>query len=158
MTSSIRFKLNFEDREIVVNPLKRLLDVLREDMEFTGAKEGCGEGECGACSVIIDGKLINSCMVPIGTVEGKEVLTIEGFQQTERYNVLKDSFEEAGAVQCGFCTPGMIMASEALLSKNPHPSEDEIREGLSGNLCRCTGYNMIIDAIKLAEKRGDNLW
>lgn len=158
MTSSIRFKLNFEDREIVINPLKRLLDVLREDMGFTGVKEGCGEGECGACSVIIDGKLINSCMVPIGTVEGKEVLTIEGLQQTERYNVLKDSFEEAGAVQCGFCTPGMIMASEALLSKNPHPSEDEIREGLSGNLCRCTGYNMIIDAIKLAEKRGDNLW
>lgn len=158
MTSSIRFKLNFEDREIVINPLKRLLDVLREDMGFTGVKEGCGEGECGACSVIIDGKLINSCMVPIGTVEGKEVLTIEGLQQTERYNVLKDSFEEAGAVQCGFCTPGMIMASEALLSKNPHPSEDEIREGLSGNLCRCTGYNMIIDAIKLAEKRGDGLW
>lgn len=158
MTSSIRFKLNFEDIEIAINPLKRLLDVLREDMGFTGVKEGCGEGECGACSVIIDGKLINSCMVPIGTVEGKEVLTIEGLQQTERYNVLKDSFEEAGAVQCGFCTPGMIMASEALLSKNPHPSEDEIREGLSGNLCRCTGYNMIIDAIKLAEKRGDGLW
>lgn len=158
MTSSIRFKLNFEDIEIAINPLKRLLDVLREDMGFTGVKEGCGEGECGACSVIIDGKLINSCMVPIGTVEGKEVLTIEGLQQTERYSVLKDSFEEAGAVQCGFCTPGMIMASEALLSKNPHPSEDEIREGLSGNLCRCTGYNMIIDAIKLAEKRGDGLW
>ncbi|MGY0374886.1 (2Fe-2S)-binding protein [Clostridium sp. JNZ J1-5] len=158
MTSSIRFKLNFEDIEIAINPLKRLLDVLREDMGFTGVKEGCGEGECGACSVIIDGKLINSCMVPIGTVEGKEVLTIEGLQQTKRYNVLKDSFEEAGAVQCGFCTPGMIMASEALLSKNPHPSEDEIREGLSGNLCRCTGYNMIIDAIKLAEKRGDGLW
>lgn len=158
MISSIRFKLNFKNREIEVNPLKRLLDVLREDMGFTGVKEGCGEGECGACSVIIDGKLVNSCMVPIGTVEGKEVLTIEGLQQTERYRILKDSFEEAGAVQCGFCTPGMIMASEALLSRNPHPNEEEIREGLSGNLCRCTGYNMIIDAIKLAEKRGEGLW
>lgn len=158
MENNISFKLNFVEVKVVVNPLKRLLDVLREDLGLTGSKEGCGEGECGACSVLIEGKLVNSCMVPIGMLEGKEVITIEGLQKTKNYEVLKESYEEAGAVQCGFCTPGMIMAAEALLRKHPNPTEEEIRDGISGNLCRCTGYNMIIDAVKIAAKRGDGLW
>lgn len=158
MENNISFKLNFVEVKVVVNPLKRLLDVLREDLGLTGSKEGCGEGECGACSVLIEGKLVNSCMMPIGMLEGKEVITIEGLQKTKNYEVLKESYEEAGAVQCGFCTPGMIMAAEALLRKHPNPTEEEIRDGISGNLCRCTGYNMIIDAVKIAAKRGDGLW
>ncbi len=156
--SKISFVLNFEKVEIDTNPLRRLLDVLREDFNLTGHKEGCGEGECGACSIIIDGRLINSCLMPIGKIEGKEVLTIEGIQSTNKYEVLKEAFEEAGAVQCGFCTPGMIMAAEVLLRNNSKPTIDEIKEGLSGNLCRCTGYNMIIEAVQMAAKRGDGLW
>ncbi|QGU94745.1 2Fe-2S iron-sulfur cluster binding domain-containing protein [Clostridium bovifaecis] len=158
MENNISFKLNFVEVKVAVNPLKRLLDVLREDLRLTGPKEGCGEGECGACSVLIEGKLVNSCMIPIGMVEGKEVITIEGLQKTKSYEVLRESYEEAGAVQCGFCTPGMIMAAEALLRKHPNPTEEEIRDGISGNLCRCTGYNMIIDAVNIAAKRGDGLW
>ena len=158
MENKIRFVLNFEDVNISVDPLKRLIDVLREDFNLTGVKEGCGEGECGACSVLIDGDLVNSCIYPAGRIDGREVITIEGFQETSRYQVLKESFEEAGAVQCGFCTTGMIMAAESLLRKHPHPKEEEIRMGISGNLCRCTGYNMIIDAIKIASKRGEGLW
>lgn len=156
--SKITFTLNFEKVEINTNPLRRLIDVLREDLNLTGHKEGCGEGECGACSIIINGKIVNSCLMPIGKIEGKEVLTIEGFQRTEKYKVLKEAFEEAGAVQCGFCTPSMIMATEVLLSKSPNPTVEEIKDGLSGNLCRCTGYNMIIEAVQLASKRGDGLW
>lgn len=156
--SKIRFTLNFENVEIDTNPLKRFLDVLREDFNLTGHKEGCGEGECGACSIIIDGRLVNSCLMPVGKIEGKEVLTIEGLQKTNKYEVLKESFEEAGAVQCGFCTPSMIIAAEALLRKNPNPTIDEIKDELSGNLCRCTGYNMIIEAVQMASKRGDGLW
>jgi carbon-monoxide dehydrogenase small subunit len=158
MADSINFILNDEQVSINADPLRRLLDVLREEFGFTGVKEGCGQGECGACSVIIDGRLANSCIVPVGTVEGKKVLTIEGLKKTKRFDVLQECFQEAGAVQCGFCTPGMIMASEALLSKNNNPSEDEIRVGLSGNLCRCTGYGMIVDAVKMAAKRGEGLW
>lgn len=158
MNNKICFTLNFENVEVEVNPLKRLLDVMREDFKLIGPKEGCGEGECGACAVLMNEKLVNSCMVPIGTVEGKEIITIEGLQKTKKYKVLKESFEDAGAVQCGFCTPGMIMASEALLRKNPHPTEEQIREGLSGNLCRCTGYNMIVDAVKKAAERGEGIW
>jgi carbon-monoxide dehydrogenase small subunit len=154
----IGFTLNSKPVEIDETPLKRLLDVLREDFNLTGPKEGCGEGECGACSVLVDGELVNSCLYPIGMLEGKEVLTIEGFAGTERFNVLKESYEEAGAVQCGFCTPGMIMASEALLREKPHPTEEEIRQGLSGNLCRCTGYGAIIKAVKDASERGNGLW
>jgi carbon-monoxide dehydrogenase small subunit len=158
MGDSIKFNLNFEAVEVSVSPVSRLLDVLRDQLGLTGVKEGCGEGECGACSVLVDGKLVNSCLYPAALAEGREILTIEGLQRTPRYQVLKESFEEAGAVQCGFCTPGMIMAAEALLRKIPHPAEDEIREGISGNLCRCTGYSMIIDAVEMASKRGDGLW
>ncbi|TDT63667.1 (2Fe-2S)-binding protein [Fonticella tunisiensis] len=158
MENKIRFTLNFKTVEISASPLKRLLDVLREDFSLTGTKEGCGEGECGACSIIVDGELVNSCLYPVGRVEGKEVLTIEGFRSTPEFEVLRESFEEAGAVQCGFCTPGMIMAAEFLLRKYPHPTEEQIRKGISGNLCRCTGYDMIVKAIKLASERGDGLW
>lgn len=154
----INFKLNSQAIRIDINPLKRLLDVLREDFKFTGPKEGCGQGECGACSVIIDGRLVNSCLVPIGDIEGKSVLTIEGLKHTEEYEILGKSFEDAGAVQCGFCIPGMIMASYALLKENGKPREEEIRQGLSGNLCRCTGYEKIIKAVFMASERGEALW
>lgn len=158
MESKIRFILNGEEVEVKCSPLRRLLDVLREDFTLLGVKEGCGRGECGACSVLIDGELINSCIYPIGMVENKSVVTIEGFRKTKKFEVLSKAFEDAGAVQCGFCTPGMIMASEALLSKTPNPSDENIRKALSGNLCRCTGYNMIVEAVKLAAKRGEGIW
>ncbi len=156
--TKIKFNLNNKEVSIESNPLKRLLDVLREDFKLIAPKEGCGQGECGACSVIINGNLINSCCVPLGNVNGAKVITIEGLVDTKEFNILKEAYEDAGAVQCGFCTPGMIMASYALLTKNSTPNEDEIREGISGNLCRCTGYDKIIEAIKLASKRGDTVW
>ena len=150
--------MNYKEVSIEAEPIKRLIDALREDFKFTGVKEGCGEGECGACSVIIDGKLINSCLVPIGILEGAKIITIDGYRETPKYEIVKQSFEEVGVVQCGFCIPGMIMATEALLSEKPSPSEGDIREGISGNLCRCTGYNMIVEAISLASIRGKGLW
>ena len=158
MNKRISFILNNKEVDIVADPLKRLLDVLREDFMLTGPKEGCGEGECGACSVLLDGKLVNSCLVAVGKIEGKYITTIEGFRETEQYAVLEQAFSIAGAVQCGFCIPGMIMAAQALLSANPDPNEQEIREALSGNLCRCSGYTMIIQAVNLAAKRGKGLW
>jgi carbon-monoxide dehydrogenase small subunit len=158
MKRLIRFQLNNQFVEIDVHPLRRLLDVLREDCGLLGSKEGCGEGECGACSVFVEGVLVNSCIFPIGKVENKQVMTIEGFRETKNYEVLKESFEDAGAVQCGFCSPGMLMAAEGLLRKHPHPTEEQIRLGISGNLCRCTGYNMIVEAVALASKRGEGLW
>ncbi|HAT89482.1 MAG TPA: ferredoxin [Roseburia sp.] len=140
------------------DPTERLVDILRKKLNFTGVKEGCGEGECGACSVIIDGRLSNSCLVAIGSVDGSCVTTIEGLRNTKRFEVLDKAFADAGAVQCGFCTPGMIMAAEALLEKNPHPTEADVRLAISGNICRCTGYNMIIDAVLSAAERGAGLW
>ena len=140
------------------DPTERLVDILRKKLNFIGVKEGCGEGECGACSVIIDGRLSNSCLVAIGSVDGSCVTTIEGLRNTKRFEVLDKAFADAGAVQCGFCTPGMIMAAEALLEKNPHPTEADVRLAISGNICRCTGYNMIIDAVLSAAERGAGLW
>jgi len=154
----IEFILNDKTVAIETDPLRRLLDVLREDFGLTGAKDGCGEGECGACAVLLDGQLINSCLTPAGMVAGRRVLTIEGYRETPRYRVLAEAFAAEGAVQCGICTPGMIMAAEALLAHNPNPSEAEIREGLSGNLCRCTGYNMIVHAVARAAEKGRGLW
>jgi carbon-monoxide dehydrogenase small subunit len=131
---------------------------LREDFGLTEVKEGCGEGECGACAVLIDGKTRQSCITAIGSLEGLSVMTLEGYKHSEQYKVLDQSFAEAGAVQCGFCTPGMIMAAQSLLAENPEPSDAEIRDGISGNLCRCTGYNMIVDAIRMASQKGKGLW
>ncbi len=154
----IVFRLNGKETEYEGSPLKRLLDVLREDFEMTGVKEGCGEGECGACSVLLDGKLVNSCLVPMGQLPGREVTTIESLRETEQGKCIIDAFADAGAVQCGFCTPGMVMASQVILMENPDPDEQEIRKGLSGNLCRCTGYDMIVEAVKMASERGKGLW
>ena len=139
-------------------PSARLLDILRDDFHLTGVKEGCGEGECGACAVLIDGRLANSCLVAAGSLQGAEIVTIEGFRDTNRFAILEQAFAKAGAVQCGFCTPGMLMAAEALLSRNAHPTEEQIREAISGNLCRCTGYNMIVDAIMTASREGNGIW
>lgn len=156
--SKIKFVLNNKKVTFEGDLSRRLLDVLREDYELVGPKEGCGEGECGACAILFNGNIVNSCLLPMSNVANNEIMTIEGFSQTKRYEVLEDAFEKHGAVQCGYCTPGMIIASESLLNKNPTPSVDEIKDGLSGNLCRCTGYNMIIDAILEASKREDGLW
>jgi len=156
--SNITFKLNNKEVTTSSNPSNRLLDVLREEFDLIGVKEGCGEGECGACSVLFNGRIINSCLLPLANVHHKEILTIEGLSLMEQGRVLMESYSKEGAVQCGFCTPGMLMASHALLSKNPHPTEDEIKIGLSGNLCRCTGYNMIIKAVLHASKVGEGLW
>jgi carbon-monoxide dehydrogenase small subunit len=158
MGKRIEFTLNNKAVYLETNPLRRLLDVLREDFGLTGPKEGCGEGECGACSVLLNGRLANSCLIAVGAVEGQEVTTIEGYRDSERFKILNQAFADAGAVQCGFCIPGMIMAAESLLRKNAKPGEMEIREAISGNLCRCTGYGMIIEAIQLAAERGAGLW
>lgn len=158
MSNTITLKINNEIIKTEENHSKRLLDFLREDMDITGSKEGCGEGECGACAVIIEKELVNSCLVTIGSVQGKEITTVEGLRGTKQFEVLEKCFAEAGAVQCGFCTPGMIMAAHALLSKIPKPIEADVREGISGNLCRCTGYNMIIAGILMAAERGEGLW
>lgn len=156
--AKINFRLN--DKEVVLetSPNRRLLDVIREDFGLTGPKEGCGEGECGACAVLLNGQIVNSCSVPVANVDGHSIITIEGFSKTKQYKVIRDAFSEAGAVQCGFCTPGMIIATQSLLSVNPHPSDYEIKVGLSGNLCRCTGYNLIIKAVEIAAKKGEGLW
>jgi carbon-monoxide dehydrogenase small subunit len=156
--NKIEFILNDDPVTIECDPLMRLIDILREKFKYTGVKEGCGQGECGACSVIINNQLANSCLVPVGTLNNANIITIEGLKKYKQFEILKSAYEDAGAVQCGFCIPGMIMASEALLRKNPHPCEEEILTGISGNLCRCTGYSMIVDAIKLAAERGEGLW
>jgi carbon-monoxide dehydrogenase small subunit len=158
MANEIKFSLNGEDKVFTGNPSERLLDVLREVYGFTGTKIGCKEGECGACAVIIDGNLANSCLVAMGSVEGSAVTTIEGYSKTERFAALSSAYESVSAVQCGFCIPGMIMASETLLASNAHPTEEEIRVGISGNLCRCTGYNSIVKAIGIAAREGGGLW
>lgn len=137
-----------------VPPMKLLLGVLREDCGLTGAKEGCGEGECGSCSVIMDGRLVNACLIPAFQAAGREILTIEGLGSSENMDALQQSFVEAGGVQCGFCTPGMILAARALLEENQAPAEDDIKTGLSGNICRCTGYEKIYDSVKLAIEKG----
>jgi len=154
----IEFVLNDKKQVIQVDPASRLLDILRDDFELTSVKEGCGEGECGACVVLMDDKAVNSCLIPVGNIEGRHIVTMESFRKTERYKVIEESFLEAGSVQCGFCTPGIVMSTESLLRENPKPGNNEIRDALSGNLCRCTGYNMIIKGVKLAATRGKGLW
>ncbi|TWD93242.1 carbon-monoxide dehydrogenase small subunit [Neobacillus bataviensis] len=154
----ITFTLNGRTIETDAPATTRLLDLIRDEFELIGTKEGCGEGECGACSIFVNNLLQNSCLIPIGSIEGADIQTIEGIMETEQFKILDECYSIAGGVQCGYCIPGMVMASAALLSKHPHPSEEEIREGISGNLCRCTGYNMIVDAINLAAKKGDGIW
>ena len=150
----INVKVNGFDREILVKTNQTLLNALREDMGLTGVKEGCGKGECGACTVIMDGKSILSCMTLAVEADGKEITTIEGLATHGELHPLQKSFAEKGAIQCGFCTPGMIMTAKAFLDKNPHPTREEIKHGINGNICRCTGYVKIIDAIE-AVANGD---
>jgi carbon-monoxide dehydrogenase small subunit len=144
---SVRCSVNGEAQTLNVYPMARLLDVLREELRLTGTKEGCGEGECGACSVLIDGVLVNSCLVPVLQAEGAEIKTIEGVATGEQLHVVQEAFIACGGAQCGICTPGMVMAAINLLEQNPHPDEAWIRNGLAGNLCRCTGYIKIFEAV-----------
>lgn len=154
----IKFVLNGHEVTSTAKANERLLDVLRNEFTLTGVKCGCKEGECGACSVILDGRLANSCMVAMGHVAGSTVMTIEGYRETDRFAVLDKAYALVSAVQCGFCIPGMMLASECILARNPNPAEDEIRVGISGNLCRCTGYHAIVEAIGIAAKEGKGLW
>ena len=136
-----------------IDPSLRLIDFLREELKLKGTKEGCGEGECGACTVIVEGKTINSCLMLASSVDGKNVITIEGVSDNNKLHPIQEAFMEVGAVQCGYCTPGMILSAKALLDKNPNANEEEIKSSLSGNLCRCTGYKKIIQAVILAEEK-----
>ncbi len=152
MNTEISFILNGSEVKVAVDGCLRLIDVLRNTMNLTGTKEGCGKGECGACTVIIDGQAANSCLYPAHEIEGKNVTTIEGLLLSEhKLSKIQQTFVDHGAIQCGFCTPGMIMSSKALLDSNPNPSDEEIRDALQGNLCRCTGYVQIVEAVKRVE-------
>jgi carbon-monoxide dehydrogenase small subunit len=152
MKKNISFILNNEKVEVECHPLKSLLQVLREDLNHTEVKNGCEQGECGACTVIINGEATCSCLVPIGQVEGKKVVTIKGLTNETQLHIIQKSFIEEGAVQCGFCTPGLILVTKSLLDKNPNPTDEEIKLAISGNLCRCTGYIKIFRAIKKSIK------
>jgi aerobic carbon-monoxide dehydrogenase small subunit len=147
---AIEFTVNGETRTVHVPPMKRLLDVLREDLHLTGSKEGCGEGECGSCSVRMNGELVNSCLVPVLQAQGAKVQTVEGLACNGELHPLQQAFLNCGGAQCGICTPGMLMAATQLLARNPHPDIEEIREGLAGNLCRCTGFVRIFESVVAA--------
>ena len=146
----IDFRVNGAAQRVDAYPMERLLDVLREKVGLTGTKEGCGEGECGACSVLVEGQLVNSCLIPVLQVAGCDVITIEGLARSGKLHPLQEAFQLAGGAQCGICTPGMILAAYQLLERFPHPTDEQIREGLAGNLCRCTGYQKIFDAVRQA--------
>jgi carbon-monoxide dehydrogenase small subunit len=150
---TVNFTLNGKKVSVETSPTKTLLDMLRGDLGLTGTKEGCAKGECGACTVLMDGKSVTSCLVIAAQVEGRKIMTVEGLAADRIGKALQDAFVEAGAVQCGYCIPGFLMSARALLHENPAPTLDEIKEGLSGNLCRCTGYVKIFDAVALAAKR-----
>jgi len=144
----VKFTVNNKKIEVAVKPYARLIDLLREDLGLTGTKEGCGIGECGACTVIIDGENVNSCLVLAGSVEGKSVLTIEGLAREDGLHPLQEAFIKHSAIQCGFCTPGLLLSAKVCLDKNPNPSREDIKIAISGNLCRCTGYEQVVDAIE----------
>ncbi len=158
MRDKVVFHVNGKRVEFEGNPMTRLIDILRDDLGLTGVKEGCGEGECGACSIIKDGKLVTSCIIPVGAADGSEILTIEGIKDTPKGICITEAFRDGGAVQCGFCIPGMVMAAYALLEENHHPTEEDIRMAISGNICRCTGYDLIVSSVQLAAERGGELW
>ena len=147
------FTVNGEARKVLAHPMERLLDVLRNDLALTGTKEGCGEGECGSCSVLLDGMLVNSCLVPVAQATGASIVTIEGMSAHTLMIPLQEAFLECGGAQCGICTPGMILAAVHLLEKTLEPAPADIREGLAGNLCRCTGYQQIFEAVAMAARR-----
>ncbi|HKZ02458.1 MAG TPA: (2Fe-2S)-binding protein [Pyrinomonadaceae bacterium] len=149
----VTFTVNGQSQTVEAYAMERLLDVLREQLRLTGVKEGCGEGECGACTVLINGQIVNSCLVPVAQVNGAEITTIEGVALTDGHlNRVQQAFVEFGGAQCGICTPGMVLAAMSLLERNSHPSESEIRAGLAGNLCRCTGYIKIFEAVLRASE------
>ena len=152
LNKNIPFTFNGEAIDVLADPTARFPDVLRNELRYTGTKEGCGIGECGACTIVVDNEAVNSCLLFMGQVEGKDVLTVEGLSEEEIGRTLQTCFIEENAVQCGFCTPGMLMSAYALLKTNPAPSREEIRLAISGNLCRCTGYVPIINAIQKAEQ------
>lgn len=147
---AIHFTVNGNRSSVRVPPMKRLLDVLREDLQLTGTKEGCGEGECGSCSVRMNGELVNSCLVPVLQAEGADIQTVEGLASHGKLHPIQQAFLDCGGAQCGICTPGMLMAAVQLIERNPHPSMAEIREGLAGNLCRCTGFMRIFESVVAA--------
>jgi len=149
----VLFTVNGQAKNVLAHPMERLLDVLRNDLGLTGTKEGCGEGECGSCSVLLDGMLVNSCLVPVAQASGANIVTIEGMSAHVLMNPLQEAFLECGGAQCGICTPGMILAAVHLLENNPEPALADIREGLAGNLCRCTGYMQIFEAVARAARR-----
>jgi carbon-monoxide dehydrogenase small subunit len=147
ITQALTMKLNGEEVTVQVKPSALLVEVLRDQLELTGTKVACGEGECGACTVLLDGEPVNSCLVPALKIQGREVMTVEGLAPLGELHPLQKAFVEHGAVQCGYCTPGMLMSAKALLDHNPNPTEEEVRQAISGNLCRCTGYAKIVEAI-----------
>ena len=157
ITNKVRISctINGDLRELEVYPMARLLDVLREELRLTGTKEGCGEGECGACAVMIDNELVNSCLVPVLQVAGTEIKTVEGLANGDQLHAVQQAFIEAGGAQCGICTPGMVLAAVNLLSHTPQPDDAEIREALAGNLCRCTGYIKIFESVMRACQRAE---
>ena len=158
MMAKIKFNLNNKPIEVDLDPSTRLIDVLRIHLKLTATKEGCGEGSCGACVVLMDNKGVNSCLIPLANVAGHSIITMEEFKHTPQCKILEMCFADEGASQCGFCTPGMVFAAHSLLLENDHPSEEDVREALSGNLCRCTGYQSIVNAVLRAAKEGEGLW
>ena len=149
----IRFTVNGETHEILVRPNSTLLDVLRDELDLTGTKQGCDTGECGACTVIVDEKAVNACLMLAMKADGRNIITIEGLSRGDELDPIQEAFFEKGAVQCGYCTPGMVLSTKSLLDKNPSPTKEEIKAGIAGNLCRCTGYSKIIEAAQEAAQK-----
>jgi carbon-monoxide dehydrogenase small subunit len=154
MKHKISFVVNGEAKEVEIEPNRTLLKMLREDLDLIGTKEGCGAGECGACTILVDNKAVNSCLMLAVEADGKEILTIEGLSNGINLDPLQESFIKHNALQCGYCTPGMVMSAKALLNRNSHPTEEDVKEALAGNLCRCTGYQRIVDAVLDVANKG----